>query len=98
MANPNTATTGAASAAVDEAVRIAAESSRRTVDTAQAAIAAGRRSMDFANQANRDLFAVWTAAAEASLQTTFDVQNAALANSQALFETSASLSKDALNR
>jgi|GraSoiStandDraft_41_1057321.scaffolds.fasta_scaffold658138_3 hypothetical protein len=98
MANPNTATTTAASAAVDEAVRIAADNSRRTLDTAQATVAAGQRYLDLASQINRDFFALWTTAAESGLHTTFDVQNAALASSQTLFETSAKLSNDALRR
>jgi hypothetical protein len=98
MANPNTATTTAASAAVDEAVRIAADSSRRTIDTAQATLVAGQRYLDFVNDINRDLLSLWTTAAETSLHTTFEVQNAALASSQALFETSAKLTNDALRR
>jgi hypothetical protein len=98
MANPNTATATAANAAVDEAVRIAADSSRRTLDSAQATVAASQRYLDLAGQINRDFFALWTTAAESSLQTTFEVQNAALASSQSLFETSAKLSTDALRR
>jgi hypothetical protein len=98
MANPNTATTTAASAAVDEAVRIAADSSRRSLDSAQATVAASQKYLDLASQINRDFFALWTTAAETSLHTTFEVQNAALASSQALFETSAKLTNDALRR
>src|SRR5712691_7677178 len=98
MANPSTATPHAASAVVDEAVRITAEGSRRTTENAQAAVAAGRRYFDQANQLNRDLFALWTASAEASLQTSFEVQNAAFASGQAFLESYASISKDAYRR
>ncbi|GAC1330141.1 MAG: hypothetical protein NVSMB2_28880 [Chloroflexota bacterium] len=58
MANTNTASTTAASAAVDEAVRIAADSSRRTIDTAQATVAATQRYLDLASQINRDVFSL----------------------------------------
>lgn len=98
MANPNTTSTHAAKAIVDEAVRITADNARRTTDTAQAALTTSRHYVDVANQINRDLFSLWTSVAEASLHTTFDLQNAALASSQALFETTANLRKDALSR
>ena len=81
MANTNTTSTTATTAsAVDEAARIAADTSRRTLDTAQATVAAGQRYLDLASQINRDFFALWTTAAESSLHTTFEVQNAALAS------------------
>jgi translation elongation factor EF-Ts len=95
---PSTASTPVSRAAVDEAVRIAADSSRRATDNAQAAVAAGQQFLDFANQINRDLFSLWTSAVETSLQATFETQNAALASSQSLFDTSAKINKDALNR
>ncbi|MGI9149304.1 MAG: hypothetical protein ACR2IK_22605 [Chloroflexota bacterium] len=98
MANPNPATTNAATAAVDEAVRIATESSRRTLGTTQAALAAGQRYLDLAGEINRDVLSLWTSVADASLRTTFEMQNAALASSQALFETSAKLRADAISR
>ena len=79
---PSTASTPVSRAAVDEAVRIAADSSRRTTDTAQAAIAAGQQVLDFANQINRDVLSLWTTVVETSLKTTFDAQNAALTSSQ----------------
>jgi len=97
MANTTAATPGAR-AAVDEAVRIAADSARRTTDTAQAAIVASQQILDFATQVNRDVFALWTSAVETSLQTTFAAQNAALASSQSLFDTSATLGKDTFSR
>jgi hypothetical protein len=94
----STASTPTAHAAVDEAVRIAADNARRTTDTALAAVAAGQQVLDFANQLNRDVFALWTSAVETSLRTTFAAQNAALASSQTALDTSANLSKDALSR
>ena len=39
-----------------------------------------------------------TSAIETGLQTTFEAQNAVLANSQTLFDTSAKLNKDALDQ
>jgi hypothetical protein len=98
MANPSTATPPPASAVVDEAVRIAAEGSRRTAETAQATVQAGRRYLDQTSQLNRDLVALWSATAEAGLQTAFDVQNAAVASGQAWLDASATFTKDAYTR
>jgi hypothetical protein len=97
MANPSTATPAAASA-VDEAVRIAAEGSRRSTESAQAALQAGRRYFEQVNKLNRDLFALVTTSTEAALKTAFEVQNAAIASGQAWLESTASINKDALNR
>jgi hypothetical protein len=97
MANPNTATQTAASV-VDEAVRIAADNSRRSTESAQAALQAGRKYFDHVAQVNRDLFALYTAGLDVGVKTVVDYQNAVLANTQALFETSAGLSKDTLHR
>jgi hypothetical protein len=94
MANPSTATPAAASA-VDEAVRIAAEGSRRSTESAQAALQAGRRYFEQVNKLNRDLV---TTSTEAALKTAFEVQNAAIASGQAWLESTASINKDALNR
>ena len=98
MPNPTTATATAASTAVDEAVRIAAESSRRTTQSAQAAVQASRKYFDLGVQINRDLADLWTASADAGLQTAFDAQNAYLASAQTGIDTWTSLSKDAFNR
>lgn len=98
MTNPSTAAQTTASTAVDEAVRIASDSSRRTTESAQAAFAFGRRFLDQSTVTNRDLLTLWTNSAEASFQTAFEMQNAALTSSQSLFETSYTLSKDALRR
>ncbi len=72
MANPSTATPTPASAVVEEAVRIVAESSRRYLVQA--------------NQFNRDLFGLWTTSTQIGLQTAFDLQKAAFASSQAFIE------------
>jgi len=93
-----TASTPVSRAAVDEAVRIAADSSRRTTDNAQAAVAAGQQILDVANQISRDAFSLWTSAVQTNLETTFAAQNAALASSQTLFDTSAKLGKDTLTQ
>jgi predicted TIM-barrel fold metal-dependent hydrolase len=98
MANTTTVTQSAASTAVDEAVRIAAEGSRRTTQTAQAAVQASRKYVDLGAQINRDLVELWTASADAGLQIAFDAQNAALASAQTGIDSWASLSKDAFRR
>jgi hypothetical protein len=97
---PTTTTTAqtAASSAVDEAVRIAAEGSRRTAESAQAAVQATRTYFDQVNQVSGDLFKIWASTADAALQSAFEFQNAAFANGQAAFETWTSLSKDGLRR
>jgi len=97
MANPTTVTQTATSV-VDEAVRIAADNSRRSTESAQAALQAGRKYFDHVAQVNRDLFALYTAGLEAGLQTIVDFQNAALSNSQTLLDTSAGLTRDAFRR
>jgi hypothetical protein len=98
MANPSTAPSQAASAVVDEAVRIAAEGSRRTTESAQAALQATRGYLEQASQLNRDLFALFTAGAEASFQTTFQLQNANLASAEALFDSYVGISKTTFAR
>jgi hypothetical protein len=98
MPNPTTAAPTTGSNAVEEAVRIAAEGSRRTTQNAQAAVQASRKYFDLGVQINRDLIDLWTATADASLQTAFDAQNAALANGQTSIDAWTSLSKEAFNR
>src|SRR3982751_1432348 len=88
MANPTTVTQTTTSV-VDEAVRIAADNSRRSTQSAQAALQAGRKYFDHASQVNRELFALYTAGLDAGLQTLIDVQNAALTSGQTLLDTSA---------
>src|SRR5437660_4934086 len=67
-----------------------------TPSTASAASTAPRSSA--ADQLNKDLFDLSSAGANASLQTAFEFQNAALANSQAVLETWTDLSKGAVKR
>jgi hypothetical protein len=74
----NTSTASPTPAVIEEAIRITAESQRRATENAQAAVQATRRYFDQGAQLNKDLWALWTATFEAGLQTTFDVQNAAL--------------------
>jgi len=97
MANPTTVTQTSTSV-VDEAVRIAADNSRRSTQSAQAALQAGRKYFDHASQVNRDLFALYTAGLDAGLQTVIEVQNAALTSGQTLLDTSAGLTRDAFRR
>ena len=97
MANPTTVTQTSTSV-VDEAVRIAADNSRRSTQSAQAALQAGRKYFDHASQVNRDLFALYTAGLDAGLQTFIEVQNAALTSGQTLLDTSTGLTRDAFRR
>jgi hypothetical protein len=87
MANPSTATSNAASAVVDEAVRIAAQGSRRTTESTQAAV-----------QAARGYFDLFTAGADAGFQTAFEFQNAGIAGAQALFDSYVGISRTAFGR
>jgi hypothetical protein len=97
MANTTTVTQNATSV-VDEAVRIAADNSRRSTETAQAALQTGRKYLDHASQVNHDLFALYATGLDTGLQTVIDVQNATLTNAQTLLDTSAGLTKDAFRR
>jgi hypothetical protein len=72
--------------AVTEAARITAETSRRTVDGAKAAVEATRGLLDDSTEASRKLFDAWTAGAEATLKATFELQNASLSAGSALLE------------
>jgi hypothetical protein len=98
MANPTTTAQHTASTAIDEAVRIAAEGSRRTAESAEAAVQASRKYFELGVQVNRDLVGVLTATADASLQTAFDVQNAALSSAVSALDTWTNVSKDAFRR
>jgi hypothetical protein len=78
MANPSTASYAAASTTLDEVVRLASDSARRTSDTAHAALEIGRRVCEQSGQLNNELFALWTTSLEAGLQNALDVQRAML--------------------
>jgi len=73
--------------AVTEAARITAESSRRTAEGARAAVSASRELMDDAAQVSRKVFDAWVSGAEATLNATFELQNASLAAGVALLES-----------
>jgi hypothetical protein len=98
MANPSTASSTTASAAVDEALRITADNARRTTESAKAAVQAARGYLDQTVELNRQLLGVFSANFEAGLKASFDVQNAALANSLSLLDASATINRDALQR
>ena len=95
MANPSTS---APSAAVDEALRITADSSRRAADNARAAVDAARSYFDQTVDLNRQLFGVWSAGMEGGLKAAFDLQNAAMTSGLTLFDNAASINKDAIQR
>src|SRR5207248_8074392 len=97
MATPST-TPAAASAVVDEAVRITAQGSKRTTESAQAALQGFRTYLEQANQVNRELFALMSDTADAAFQTAFDAQNAAVAQTQTWFDSSLQLNKAAFTR
>jgi hypothetical protein len=98
MANPSTTPSTTASAAVDEALRITADNARRTTESAKAAVQAARGYLDQAVDLNRQFIGVYTANVEAGLKASFDIQNAALANSISLLDASTSVNRDALQR
>ena len=96
MAASSTTTHAPANAVVDEAVRITAEGARRSTETAAAALQQTRSYFDHAAEFNRDVFALWSDSANAWLKMAFDVQNAAIANTQSWFNTSSSITKTAM--
>jgi hypothetical protein len=73
-------------AAVTEAARIAAESSRRTVEDAKAAVEVTRDLIDTVTEVSRKVFTTWVAGTEASVKATFEVQNAGAVAGLAWFD------------
>jgi hypothetical protein len=83
MANPGTASYATASTTLDDVVRVANATARRTTDTAQAALEIGRHAYEHSSQLNKELFALWTTSLEAGLHSALEVQTATLAAYQA---------------
>jgi prophage DNA circulation protein len=75
---------------VAEATRFVAETSRRSAEGARAAVEATRAFFDDTVEVRRKLFDTWANNAEATLQATFELQNASLATGLALLDTAAS--------
>ena len=73
-------------AAVTEAARIAAESSRRTVEGAKAAVEVTRDLIDTVTEVSHKVFTTWVAGIEAGVKATFEVQNAGAAAGLAWFD------------
>jgi hypothetical protein len=67
------------SAAVAEATRLFADSSRRGVEQGKAAVEAARGLLDDAAEVNSKLFEAWLATTEGTLKASFEVYNAGLA-------------------
>ena len=75
MPSEQTHTQRATQAAIDEAARTVAESSRRTTEQAQQAT---RTLLDQATELNRTLFSGWVGTGEALWRAVFEVQNGQL--------------------
>jgi hypothetical protein len=84
MANDYTDAQRAAQAAIDEAARTLAESSRRTTEQAQNAT---RAFLDQSAELNRNLFGAWTGSTEALYRVAFELYNAELRAGLALSQT-----------
>jgi antirestriction protein ArdC len=87
-----------ATAAVNEASRVAAEGARSYADLSRSYVDASRAAYDELLPVNRALFAAWTAGVEASLRTSFDLQNRVLEASQAVFEAAAAANREYLRQ
>jgi hypothetical protein len=74
-------------AALAEVGRLAAEASHRSVEGARATVEIMRGLFDESTDISRRLFDIWVRSGEATLQATFDIQNATFATSLALFES-----------
>jgi prophage DNA circulation protein len=85
-------------APIAEATRLVAETSRRSAEGARAAVEATRAFLDDTDEVRRKFFDAWATTAEASLQASFEVQNAALASGLALFESAVSNQRTALTQ
>ena len=83
MANHSVETERAAQAAVDEAVRAVADSSRRTAEQAQQA---SRAFLDRSSELNRSILGAWLGTGEAMWRTTFELQNAQLSAARAWWQ------------
>jgi len=86
----------AASAAVAEATRIAAQAARTNTENAKASIEAARSYFDEANGLGRDLLNTWSTQSEAVIKTAFGAQNAAIEAGLSLFDLSVKSNKQAV--
>ena len=84
--------------AVTEAARITAETSRRTAEGARAAVEATRGFLDDSTEVSRKFFDAWVPGAEATLNATFELQNASLAAGLALLEAASTSQKAVLHQ
>ena len=84
--------------AVTEAARITAETSRRTAEGARAAVEATRGFLDDSTEVSRKFFDAWVPGAEATLNATFELQNASLAAGLALLEAASTSQKAVLQQ
>jgi hypothetical protein len=76
----------AATAAVNEASRIAAEAARNGTETAKASFKAANTYFDETNAIGRDLLGTWTTQSEAAVKAAFEAQNAAIDAGLGLFD------------
>jgi hypothetical protein len=88
----------AASAAVAEATRIAAQAARTNTENAKASIEAARSYFDEASSLGRDLLSTWSTQSEAVLRTAFGAQNAAIEAGLSLFDLSVTSNKQAVSQ
>ena len=88
----------AATAAVAEATRIAAQAARQGAETAKATIKAASGYLDEANMLGRDLLDTWSTQSEAALKAAFDAQNAAIDAGLGLFDLSVKGNKHAVEQ
>jgi hypothetical protein len=93
MAKDPTDVQRVAQAAIDEASRTVAESSRRTSERAQQAT---RTTLDQGYEMNRALLNTWIAGSESFFRAAFEVQNAALRGGLAWWQTVAEISRAAV--
>jgi hypothetical protein len=85
-----------ATAAVEEATRIAAEAARTNTENAKASIEAARSYVGEANALGRDLLSTWSTQSEAVLKTAFGAQNAAIDAGLGLFDLTVKSNKQAV--
>jgi hypothetical protein len=92
MANETTESQRLAQAAIDEAARTVAETSRRTSERAQQAT---RTLLDQNYDMNRSLLNTWMGSNEAFWRAAFELQNVSLRSSLAYWQTFADISRAA---
>src|SRR5512142_1193458 len=87
-----------AEAAVNEAVRITREATRRGTESAKASLEVAHTYMDEVNVLGRQMFDTWSVEGEAIIKAAFDAQNASIDAGIALFDLGVNTNKQSIEQ